>query len=246
MRWLNGDKCVPNADWQADMFDAFQIDTELIGDTIQQGFGSGIAVAVLDPTSEYGELYGLEASLIPNAKSARKIEFAAGRFAARMAMTAMGLPAQPVLCGSDRAPIWPKGMVGSLTHSSNCCAVALTQASQFRAVGLDVEHDDPLSDADQAEVLTRFEKNWLLARPKSERGVLAKVIFSAKESVYKAQYPLTKQVIGFDAVDVALDTGNGRFAARFSQDVGAIAKDSSVSGWFRQLEGSVVTGLTIS
>jgi len=176
--------------------------------------GPAVGIGVSDPRDVTDGLWPEERADIVRAIPKRQHEFAAGRRAARQAMTALGLPVAAIPMGHQRAPIWPKGLAGSIAHCDTLCIAAISQTHQ--SIGIDIEHATPL-DADLiAIVCTSAEQALLKHMPQAAQGMHCKRIFSAKEAVYKAQYPLTGQIIGFDALSVSMDRQD-EFAATWHQ-----------------------------
>lgn len=164
-------------------------------------------------------LFPEEVAAIATAVEKRQREFAGGRACAREAFAALGLPSVAILAGPDRAPIWPKGVVGSISHSlTRCVAAVARQADGIRSIGVDIEELTPLEESFAADICTEFERKWLDRQPGDQRGLLLKALFSAKESAYKCQYPLTKTFLGYDAMRIELDAGAGAFSAHFEVD----------------------------
>ena len=91
--------------------------------------------------------------------------------------------------------------------------MAVARRCDIQAIGIDVEHSYGLERDLWQLVLTPTELRWLDAQPPEDRGELAKLVFSTKESVYKLQYPLTKTMLDFTDVHVELDLEAGRFRA---------------------------------
>src|SRR5207245_11366486 len=111
-------------------------------------------------------------------------EFAAGRACARAALHRLGFPRGPLLSGADRAPIWPAGAVGSITHCPGYCAAAVARRRDVRALGIDAELNEPLPDGVAELVCTETELTWTaMSAPRGTHWQA--LIFSAKESVYK-------------------------------------------------------------
>ena len=165
------------------------------------------------------ELWPEEFALIERAIAKRQCEFAAGRILARRAMKTLGVSEKPILRGQDRAPIWPSGLTGSITHTRSHCAVVLARANgTVRAVGVDVEQSEPLKEHLLEAITTERERAWLGER--HSPLLHAKALFSAKEAAYKAQYVMTNTYLGFGAMDVQLDLEAGTFEARMNQPVG--------------------------
>lgn len=177
----------------------------------------------------------------------RLAEYRAGRHCARRCMKSLGLSPGPVLRAPDRAPIWPAGMVGSISHTRRdeigWCGAAVARSGDVEAVGIDGEADDDLDEKLWRLVLVPAEVQWLQSRPEPERGLWAKLIFSAKEAAYKCQYTLTRTFLGFDAFVVKLEPTRGTFAATFQQDVGGFSRGQVLHGGFLVAERLVVTAL---
>jgi 4'-phosphopantetheinyl transferase EntD len=97
--------------------------------------------------------------------------------------------------GGDR--LWPNGFVGSLTHKGTVVLGALAAKSVLRALGIDIEFID-------SSQLGSIEKNvaWEGLPPDIDQSHAVSLALSAKEAVFKAQYPLTGKVLSFS--DVAL------------------------------------------
>jgi 4'-phosphopantetheinyl transferase EntD len=160
---------------------------------------------------------------------ARRTEFAAGRAAAAQALAALGITAG-VPMGDDRAPVWPAGIYGSITHTKTMALAAVTTAG---AIGIDLEPEDAVA-ADLWTHVLRPEE-CAIAR---QNPALATRIFCAKEAVFKAQYPRTKLMFGFDRLLITLD-GAG-FAARFMADTGPIAAGHVWPGQLICAEGHIL------
>ncbi|WP_226780961.1 4'-phosphopantetheinyl transferase family protein [Oceaniglobus trochenteri] len=208
-------------------------------------FADDIAIALCDPRAPMGNLLMPERSGMTRMVAKRQLEFTAGRIAAHRAMAALGQPAQPVMPGPDRAPIWPAGLVGSLSHCDSLCLCAMAHARDVRTLGVDVEEDEPLDPEMIDLICTSPERNWLGAQPGAEQGRLAKLIFSAKETAYKAQYPLSREVLDFQAIAILPDLAGGIFATTFTRAVGPFASGSRMQGRFARSHGLILTGLTL-
>jgi 4'-phosphopantetheinyl transferase EntD len=147
----------------------------------------------------------------------RRIEYLAGRQCARAALARLGVGRHVLRAGRDRAPIWPTGIVGSITHTGTSeegfCGVAVARRDDLASVGVDAELDRPLPDALLPTVLTSRERDALLRRPPETRGQIAALHFCAKEAVYKALSPLLGLFIEFEQIEVELDRDAGQFVA---------------------------------
>jgi len=208
-------------------------------------FAPDIAIAMCDPRAPLGSLLSPERTGTSRMVAKRQREFTAGRIAARRAMVALGHPAQPVLPGADRAPIWPEGLVGSLSHCDSLCLCAMAHARDVRALGVDVEEDTPLEPEMIDTILTAPERKWLNHQRPGDMAKLAKLLFSAKETAYKAQYPLSREVLDFECIAVLPDLAAGTFAATFTRAVGPFASGTQMAGKFARVHGLILTGLTL-
>lgn len=159
------------------------------------------------------ELLPGEASMLgPAAVATRRSELAAGRSLARLALQRLGVAPVAIPAGAKREPVWPAGVVGSITHCRGYCAAAVAPAADFAAIGIDAEEHAPLPP-DVLELVTRpEEREWI--RRRAGGGVCwDRLFFSAKESVYKAWFPLMRRWLGFEDASLVFDTGAGTFRA---------------------------------
>lgn len=143
----------------------------------------------------------------------RQAEFRAGRHAYRVASQQLGVAGGPLLSGRQREPLWPEGVLGSITHTGHYCVVALGRSSEWRGIAIDAEEDTPLS-ADLLPLVCRPEERELLPGYR-KAGLVSpcKLIFSAKECIHKIYFPLNRHTLEFTDARVELDPGRGRFSA---------------------------------
>jgi 4'-phosphopantetheinyl transferase EntD len=159
-------------------------------------------------------LYPQEEAVISRAVDKRRREFTTARHCARTAMVALGLPPAPILPGPRGAPGWPDGVVGSMTHCAGYRAAALAHGRDLRTIGIDAEVHEALPQGVLDLVSIAAERARLRRLSADEPGVCwDRLLFSAKESVYKAWYPLTRRWLDFAEADVELDS-SGAFSAR--------------------------------
>jgi 4'-phosphopantetheinyl transferase EntD len=208
-------------------------------------FGDHVAMAWTDPTAPMPRLIGDEVLAIEQVSPARAREFGAGRAAAREAMATLGQPPRPVLQGEDRAPIWPKGLTGSITHTARDCMAVVTDAPDVRALGLDMEQATPLESALWPEICTMPEIHWLASLGPSQRGHFAKLIFSAKEAAYKAQYQISRQMLGFHDLSLTIDLTNHRFDACLLTEAPGLNTGACLQGRFVILGAAFITAVEV-
>jgi 4'-phosphopantetheinyl transferase EntD len=141
----------------------------------------------------------------------RRREFAAGRRCARRALERLGWRDFPVLIGSGREPVWPPGVVGSITHCTGYSGCAVAWNRELRSVGIDAEQNAPLPAGTVELVCTERERSCLPDLPGVNWPTL---IFSAKEALYKAWYPLTRRWLDFHDAEISIDAARRSFLAR--------------------------------
>ncbi len=208
-------------------------------------FARNVAIAARDPRQMPDTMDPSEDHAVSGAVPRRRAEFHAGRAAARAGMVALGLPPRPVPSDLDRAPIWPEGVVGSISHCRSVCVAALGHTKDWASIGVDLEEDTPLAGDLVPIVCGAAEQSWLRTQNPAERGIMAKLIFCAKEATYKAQYPLTGALFGFDHLEVRIDHETARFNARFLADAGGIRAGTVMNGRYAHAAGVLVTGMAL-
>jgi 4'-phosphopantetheinyl transferase EntD len=144
------------------------------------------------------ELFPAEREHVARAVEKRVREFAAGRLCARAGLMALGLEPTPLLKGPDRAPIWPPGVVGSITHTDGYCVAVVAPETQLAAIGVDAERLGEVDPPLWPTIMRPEEVTTLEALDESTRRRMATLIFSAKEAFYKCQYTLTRAWLGFE------------------------------------------------
>ncbi|NQY60203.1 4'-phosphopantetheinyl transferase [Cognatishimia sp.] len=180
---------------------------------------TGVAVSVTSPTAEPDPLWPVEEQAISKAVPARQREFAAGRMAARRALLALGRAPSAIPVGDDRAPIWPRAIVGSIAHDETACIAVTAERDRFKALGVDIEPSIPVEAELFQEICRPEELAWLRQLPFESRGMVARRFFAAKEAVYKCQYTISRKIFGFDSLSVVFDR-QGRFDARLMKEAG--------------------------
>lgn len=144
----------------------------------------------------------------------RQAEFLAGRLCARAALQQLdGLDCVPAI-GEDRAPIWPAHISGSITHSTGHAAAIVAHKAQWRGLGMDLENVLTLERAERlaGEILTPDELQRMAAGPREQVAQLVTLTFSAKESLFKALYPMVQKRFYFEHAELLewSDTGHAR------------------------------------
>ncbi|MEE2861314.1 MAG: phosphopantetheinyl transferase [Pseudomonadota bacterium] len=160
----------------------------------------GVGIAARSIADGQPPLWPGEEVAVRHAIPARRQEFAAGRAVARAAMQDAGLEPAALPAGPDRAPRWPTGVAGSISHAAGVAAGLAGRSAVWAGIGLDIEKAAPL-DADLAAII-RASGDC----DGSELGadLSATLAFSAKEAAFKAQFPLTGLWLDHREVGVTL------------------------------------------
>lgn len=209
---------------------------------VEQLFPPGVIAFEFCSVASTDHLFPSEREHVARCADRRAKEFAAGRLCARAGLAELGLKPVPLLPGRDRAPIWPSGIVGSITHTYGYCVAVVGLEAEFAAIGVDAECIGHVSPSlwrltMRAEELTRLES---LEEP--ARRQMAAVIFSAKEAFYKCQHALTRRWLEFEDVTVAI--ADDAFEASVVEAAHPIHHLLSPwSGRFKVDETFVVTGI---
>lgn len=159
------------------------------------------------------QLHPLERELIPPSASKKYIAaFVAGRVAAREALGKLGVTDDsPILRGERGMPLWPSGVRGSLTHKQGLAAALVARSEDFAAVGMDLEINAAARHPRFAcSICTASERRWL-EEYRGDRDSMLLSIFSAKETIFKALYPICRRYFGFQAAELRWDGSRGVF-----------------------------------
>lgn len=199
-------------------------------------FGASAGVGIVQiADADPGALFDIEKPAIAGAIPARRREFAAGRQAARLALgqdTAIPMAA-------NRAPVWPGGTTGSVTHAGEWALAVAGAAGSM--IGIDLELDEDLPGDIWSTVLTDEERAWVTAQETPGRA--ARLIFSIKECAYKAQFPRSGQIFGFDKLSVTVAPGDRTFKAVFQGAVAPFRAGDTIAGRFSIGGRLILTGV---
>jgi len=159
-------------------------------------------------------LFPEEEAAVARAVAKRRSEFATGRACARAALARLGLPPAPIVPGERGAPRWPAGVAGSITHCAGYRAAAVARVGDVVSLGLDAEPNDVLPEGVLDHISLEQERAGLAGLGAAGPGVCwDRLLFCAKESVYKAWFPLTGRWLGFEQAVITFEPGAGTFAA---------------------------------
>jgi len=139
---------------------------------------------------------------VKNAVPSRQREYIAGRVLARELLDRLGVDAQTIASGPKREPLWPTGIVGSISHNELFCAVVVAQNSVVTSVGIDIETTGRIDQQLWGHLFTDEETEHLLQLESAAQSRQATAFFSIKEAFYKYQFPITHAWVGFRDVTV--------------------------------------------
>ncbi|MBQ0749652.1 MAG: 4'-phosphopantetheinyl transferase superfamily protein [Roseovarius sp.] len=173
-----------------------------------------LALAASDPRAEATGLWPEEATAMARAVPNRRREFAAGRRAARSALATLGHAPAAIPMAPDRAPLWPEGVTGTISHGAGICLALLGRSEDWAGLGLDLEPALPLPEDTVATICTPAERETVTQDPS---GLLSRRLFCAKEATYKAQYAQSRRLLSFHDLEVTFDASGG-FSAELLTD----------------------------
>ena len=139
---------------------------------------------------------------IASAASNRQKEFAAGRLLARALSDQLGLPPAPLRRADDHSPVWPADRTGSLSHCDALCAAVVGKRNAVQSVGVDIETIGRVEQKLWPTLFTEREASYFSSLAPDTVALETTLFFSAKETFYKCQYPLTQEWVGFQDVEI--------------------------------------------
>jgi 4'-phosphopantetheinyl transferase EntD len=160
-------------------------------------------------------LFPEEEAVIRDAVEKRRREFATARTCAHRALAELGVAPQPILPGPDGAPVWPPGIIGSITHCDGYRACAVARAFDLLAIGIDAEPNEPLPEGLVGDISVTQELVWV-ERLGHERPAVHwdRLLFCMKEAIYKAWSPRAARPLRFEDAVVSVGAADGTFSAR--------------------------------
>jgi 4'-phosphopantetheinyl transferase EntD len=193
-------------------------------------------------------LFPEEEVALGKAVAKRRREFTTARACARSALADLGFPPGPIPTGSRGEPRWPKGVVGSITHCDGYRACAVAPDSELVTIGIDAECHEALPSGLLADIAAPGEIGWLSDLAARMPAVhWDRLLFSAKESVYKAWFPLAERWLGFEDATLTVDPEDQAFSARLLVP-GPTVAGKRISGFFGRWlvhDGLVITAVTL-
>ena len=181
------------------------VSPEDLQEKIRARLPAGLALALEWAPEHVNFDYPEEAAQVANAIVSRQAEYLGGRVCARAAMQMLGMAPCAILNDAWRAPIWPAGLVASISHSRGLCAAIAGRTENYSALGLDLEQVGRLSEAALRRVMCPGEMERLGSEPNT-----GSLLFSAKEAFYKAQFGLYAASPAFHDLELSMDWAQGK------------------------------------
>jgi 4'-phosphopantetheinyl transferase EntD len=221
------------------------------------GQGGEVLAEIMPPEVATDEVFGdvLDIVLFPEEEAVlgravdkRRREFTTARACARAGLARLGLPPIPIVPGLRGAPQWPEGIVGSITHCAGYRASAIARAEDILTLGLDAEPDDGLPEGVLDAITTADERAALGTFASAARSPSwGRLLFSAKESVYKAWFPLTRRWLDFEDAVITINPADGTFDVRLLVE-GPVLDGRRLTGftgrWLAR-DGLVLTAIAV-
>lgn len=194
-------------------------------------------------------LFAIEELIIERSVEKRRREFTTVRACAREAFARLGAPIVPVTTGERGEPLWPDGVVGSITHCDGFRACAIARSSAIATIGIDAEPNAQLPDGVLSDIARPEERPWLADLRGREPNVhWDRLLFSAKESVYKAWFPLAKRWLGFEDAIVTIELSKQVFSVQLLVPGPSLAgrRLTELSGRWLVRDGLVLTAIALA
>jgi len=154
----------------------------------------------------------------------RRRDFALGRAAARAALAGLGHGNDVIARAGDGAPRWPRGILGSITHTKGYAAALIGASRDFANVGIDAERTGAVTEDLWPRLFSSAELERLLKQ--ADPMLAATLLFCAKEASYKAG--AQKGVLAFREIEVSLDADKFVAAGRAARLIGRLDVQNGV------------------
>jgi len=164
------------------------------------------------------ELYQSEIELIKGYPQKRQNEFLTGRICSRRALEIFEISDFPILYNENKLPLFPSDIVGSISHTSKYCIVAIGSSKNYLSIGVDIERLSRMQSEYFDTICTNDELLFLKTYSNNEQIEKATIFFAAKEAFYKMQFKLTSTVLNFKDITCSIVDSN-TFSATLNKDI---------------------------
>ncbi|MGF6886610.1 4'-phosphopantetheinyl transferase EntD [Nocardia sp. GAS34] len=180
---------------------------------------AGVAAAELLRYPEGLKPHPGEEHLIEKSVEKRRRDFIGARHCAREALAQLGEPQVAIGKGERGMPLFPRGVVGSLTHCDGYRAAALAHRLRWRSIGIDAEPHAALPEGVLDSVSLPAERDWLAGALPATGLHMDRLLFCAKEATYKAWFPLTLRWLGFEDAHITFTIGDDDRSGTFRSEL---------------------------
>ena len=180
--------------------------------------------------------------------SKRRAEFSLGRYCAHRALSKFELESVPILrIAETREPCWPESVRGSITHSEGFAAAAVGFAKDVSGIGIDLESLSRVVDFNiRRHVCVDKEREFLESLPTEQANRYLRIIFSAKESIFKCFFPISQTYLYFQDAEIIIDENNSKFSFSLSKTcTGITSSGFQHSGRFLIKDDLLLTSIYI-
>lgn len=167
-------------------------------------YSARVDLSAFDPKHTPRDLGVVIPARLATAVAKRQAEFIAGRYAAMAALRSAGFSgATELAILKDRSPAWPTGFVGTITHTTDYVSAAVARSNEVRALGRDTERllDEATAQEIESQALSPVELKRMEVAG-YDPALATSIVFSAKESLYKALAPIVKRFFDFSEAEV--------------------------------------------
>ena len=164
-------------------------------------------ICQFEPKHYYRELYKILNITLPETISKgalkRQADFLAGRYVAKLALEQLGFRQFDIKIGFQKAPVFPDGITGSISHNDALAVCIVSKSAECNLLGIDVENiiSNETCKTIERQVLNQSELIGLSRTPYPVNFMIT-LVFSAKETLFKAIYPYVKQYLDFNTSEV--------------------------------------------
>ena len=195
-------------------------------------------------TAARHDVHPLEWDFVAAAGARRQADFLNGRVCAHACLDELGAGNDPVAVGDKGVPVWPAGIIGSISHCDGFCAAVAVRKQRLRSIGIDIEERGRVGHDLEPLILRDSERRMLDAVSPTDRQDWPTLIFSAKEAFYKAQFPLTGEFLDFH--DASVDVGHDSFSLKLERPVAKLGETGArFSGRYLFSDRHVLTGIIL-
>lgn len=176
----------------------------------------------------------------------RQADFLAGRLVARAALAQFGVGPADIAIGPNRAPVWPNGFNGSITHTNDSGAAIVTQSDMICGIDREAIARGSALEALLSRCLSSSERLWMETQTRHPFDVMATLAFGAKECIYKALAPTVQRFFGFECAEILGWSDDGRLALRLTEALHSTFPAGTVFDVRCDLDGDVAQTILLA